>query len=136
MEESTITRNNLLCVMIIVAIATGIVAGVFSSLGLLDTQFVLVVPLALGLALISLTLTYALILSTRKQFFEFASPLEGKSYDPGEGKSEAFYKIPLYCPHCKDRIDLERTHYLDNETLVCQNCMEKVKVEITKGEDY
>ncbi len=129
MEESNITLNDLICVAIGGAIAIGVVAGLFSSLGLLDTQFILVVPLALGVALVVLILTYTLIMSTRKQYFEYASPLEGESYDPGNERSRAYYRIPLYCPHCKDRVDLQRIHWIEAQTFVCQNCMGKVRAE-------
>jgi hypothetical protein len=128
-EDSGIPRNTIMCMIIGAVIAIGVAAGLFSSLGLLDTQFVLVIPLAIVVSLMMLIFTYALILSTRKQHFEFASPLEGKSYNPGDRSSGGYYRIPLYCPHCSDRIDLQSIHWIDPLTLVCQNCMGKVEAD-------
>lgn len=138
MESASLTprqfANVLIGIFITAVVAIGITVALLNDLGLLDTEIVIFIPLAVGLTGFVLIMIFALALASRKQLFVSVAPLEGASYDPRDMESEAFYTIPMYCPHCKDKIDLQRIHWLDKLTLVCQNCMGKVAAKVSEDD--
>ncbi len=50
-----------------------------------------------------------------------------RAYGPG-----ATFSIPVYCPHCQSRIELDRVHWIGPQTLVCQECRNSVDVDISE----
>jgi len=116
-----------------VVVAAVVAVILLDTVGLLHSEIMLVFPMALGFFGFVLIMIFGFALASRKQLFEHAAPMEGAYYDPRELSADTYYKIPVYCPHCKDRIDLMRIHWIDPMTLVCQNCMGKVTAKETES---
>ncbi|MHA2068068.1 MAG: hypothetical protein ACXABY_27220, partial [Candidatus Thorarchaeota archaeon] len=48
-------------------------------------------------------------------------------YPPG-----ASYEIPVYCPYCQDSIELDKVQWTGPSSLVCSNCQNQIRVEVSE----
>ena len=115
----------------------------FQFLGIGAIVFPILIPMFLGIGLI-IFLVFAVIMVVVKsaskrtvqmnQAFvrsyeaEIASGSDYMAeYPPG-----ASYEIPVYCPYCQESIELNTVHWIDSSSLICSNCNNQVRVEVSE----
>lgn len=66
------------------------------------------------------------------QYREFdSSTIEYPSYD--SVSTGAVYVIPLYCPHCMNKIELSSVEWIGPNEFTCQNCHSVVQVGVREN---
>ncbi len=54
-------------------------------------------------------------------------------YHTGDYSSGSIYTVPMYCPHCKYKIELNHVEWIGSSELTCSNCFRTIQAGIRES---
>ena len=55
------------------------------------------------------------------------------TYLTGDYSDGAMYTVPMYCPHCKSKIELNQVDWIGSSELTCSNCFRVVQTGVREN---
>ncbi|MFX1482951.1 MAG: hypothetical protein ACFFCP_07160 [Promethearchaeota archaeon] len=54
-------------------------------------------------------------------------------YRTGDYSDGAVYTVPMYCPHCKYKIEMDQVEWVSPTELTCSNCFMNVRIGVRES---
>ncbi|MHA2142005.1 MAG: hypothetical protein ACXADC_15245 [Candidatus Thorarchaeota archaeon] len=115
----------------------------FQFLGIAEYVFPIIIPIFIGTVLLFFFIFGVIMIAVRSatrrttrvgqaytRSYE-ASLVSGSDY-MAEYPPGASYEIPVYCPYCQESIELDSVQWIGSGGLVCSNCHNQVRVEVSE----